>query len=65
MDVLMSRPSTEQRGRDIALLLNALEMANDQARYGELGFDFRNDPKVCPAGPQVDAMLAKLRDRAA
>jgi hypothetical protein len=44
-DVLMRQPSTVERGKQLAALSNALEMANDQARYFGLGINFRTDKK--------------------
>jgi hypothetical protein len=43
LDVLMKEPSTEERGRKIARLCNALDMENDRARYFSLGVDYRTD----------------------
>ena len=37
MDDIMKQPSTVERGKDIARLLNHLEMANDRARLFGLG----------------------------
>ncbi len=45
LDVLMKQPSTEARGRAVAKVQNALEMANDSARYFGLGVDYRKDRK--------------------
>lgn len=45
IDVLMEQPSTPERGKEIAKLSNALEYANDQARYFGLGIDYRKDAK--------------------
>ena len=42
-DALMRQPSTVERGKRIARLSNALEMANDRARYFGLGIDYRTD----------------------
>ena len=64
MDVLVKRPSDEKRGRDIALLLNTLEMANDQVRFFALGVDYRDDAqknKKPMTDAQVDSLLEKLR----
>jgi hypothetical protein len=46
MDRLAVEPSSPQRGQKIAALCNALEMANDQARYFGLGVDYRTDKKA-------------------
>lgn len=46
LDTVMKQPATEQRGREIARLSNALEMANDRARYFVLGDDYRNDARA-------------------
>jgi hypothetical protein len=40
LDVEMSQPSTPERGRRIAQLTGALELANDQAKRYGLGLDF-------------------------
>ena len=45
IDAEMKKPSDANRGKRIATICNALEMVNDQIRYGELGVDFRNDDK--------------------
>lgn len=45
LDALMQQPSTVERGKKIAALSNALEMTNDQVRYGSLGINFRTDTK--------------------
>lgn len=45
LDDLMKEPSTDERGRRIAKLCNAMEMVNDQVRYGSLGINFRTDKK--------------------
>jgi rRNA maturation endonuclease Nob1 len=46
LDRWMKQPSTVERGRAIAAISNALEMANDGARYFGLGVDYRKDKKV-------------------
>jgi hypothetical protein len=43
LDREMKTPGTVERGKRIAKLANALEMANDQARYFGLGIDYRKD----------------------
>jgi hypothetical protein len=43
LDVLMKQPSTPARGKKIAELSNALEMANDEARYFGLHVDYHKD----------------------
>lgn len=43
MDALMAQPSTVERGKKVASLVNALNYVNDQALYNGLGFDFRKD----------------------
>lgn len=45
LDVLMRQPSTQERGKKIAKLSNAMEMLNDRIRYGALGINFRTDTK--------------------
>lgn len=45
-DELMRQPSTVDRGKAVAKLLNALDMANDSARYFGLGVNVRNDKKL-------------------
>lgn len=45
IDHEMSQPSTPERGRRIASICNALEMANDHARYFALGVNYRTDVK--------------------
>ena len=47
LDEAIKEPSTVERGKKIAQLANALEMANDTARYGALDIDFRTDKKGC------------------
>lgn len=61
MDVLMARPATEKRGKDIATLLNALESQNDSVRYFSLGVNFRKDRKESITDSQVDGMIADIR----
>jgi hypothetical protein len=63
MDVLMQRPSDDKRGRDIALLLNKLEMQNDQARYFALGVDYQKDKKESLTDAQVDVFLHGLKSQ--
>ena len=46
LDELMKQPSTIERGRAISKLTNALDMANDSARYFGLGVDYRTDKKL-------------------
>jgi len=45
MDLLMKQPSTVERGRAVAKLMNELDMANDHARYFALGVEWRKDKK--------------------
>ena len=45
IDQVMKEPEGELRGKRIAAAMNALEMANDQARYFHLGVNFRTDRK--------------------
>ena len=45
LDREMKKPESMERGKRIAQLANALEMANDVARYTGLGIDFRKDNK--------------------
>ena len=40
VDNQMKLPSTVERGRMVAKLVNGLEFANDQARHFGLGIDF-------------------------
>lgn len=47
LDAEMASPSTPERVGRIAKLSNALEMANDSARYFGLGIDYRKDKKPC------------------
>lgn len=42
-DAVMKGSTDDARGRRIAGLANALEMANDHARYFGLGIDYRGD----------------------
>lgn len=62
MDDTMRGPSTPERGKDIARLLNGLEMAKDRARFSAdgLNIDFRTGRvRVTPAAtrrsPQMNA----------
>lgn len=43
IDALMVQPSTVERGKKVAALVNALNYVSDQALYNGLGFDFRKD----------------------
>jgi hypothetical protein len=45
LDEEMKKPESAERGKRLAQLANALEMANDSARYRGLGIDFRKDNK--------------------
>ena len=45
LDEEMTKPSSIERGKRIARLASALEMANDQARYFGLNVDWRTDKK--------------------
>ena len=50
LDREMKAPSSNERGRRVAALCNALERAKDQVRYGALGIDFRtNAPRETKA----------------
>jgi hypothetical protein len=44
-DEEMKKPSSNERGKRIAQICNALEMENDRARYFGLGIDYRKDKK--------------------
>ena len=46
LDATMREPESRGRGRKIAAVSNALEMANDTARYFGLGVDWRKDVKA-------------------
>jgi ribosomal protein L13E len=46
LDSIMALPEGRGRGRLIAQVSNALEMANDRARYFGLGVDWRRDLKT-------------------
>ena len=48
LDEVMKEPEGNKRGKRVAVLSNALEMANDQARYFALGIDYRKDKKFKP-----------------
>lgn len=45
LDAEMKKPESPERGTQIAKLANALEIANDAARYHGLGINFRTDNK--------------------
>ena len=45
LDQEMKKPSSLERGRKIAQLATALEIAKDSARFGALGIDFRTGKK--------------------
>lgn len=45
IDDEMKKPESPERGKRLAALANALDMANDAARYHALGVDFRKDNK--------------------
>ena len=45
IDIEMKLPSTNERGKRIANICNALEMMNDKARYFGLEIDYRKDKK--------------------
>lgn len=46
IDLAMKGPSTPERGKQISQIVNALDFANDMARYFHLGVDWRTDKKV-------------------
>lgn len=46
VDVLMAKPSSNERGAQMARLAGALEFANDQARHFGLGLDLRTGKRV-------------------
>jgi len=46
IDLAMKGPSTPERGKQISQIMNALDFANDRARYFHLGVDWRTDKKV-------------------
>jgi len=43
MDAEMAKPSSMERDKRIAALMNTLILENDRALYHGLGFDFRKD----------------------
>ncbi len=45
LDAEMVKPHGDERGRRIAQLGNALDLANDRVRYFALGVDYRTDRK--------------------
>ena len=45
IDQAMRRPESKERGQEIARLSNALEMANDRARFFGLDIDYRTGKK--------------------
>ena len=45
IDQAMTRPESKERGQEIARLSNALEMANDRARFFGLDIDYRTGKK--------------------
>ncbi len=45
LDKVMKEPESPERGKKIAQLSNALDVANDQVRYSALGIDYRKDNK--------------------
>jgi phosphate uptake regulator len=45
LDKVMAERESVERGRKIARLAGALELANDHARYFGLGVDWRKDKK--------------------
>jgi hypothetical protein len=45
IDETMRMPESKDRGSRIAKICNALEMANDRARYFGLNIDYRTDKK--------------------
>ncbi len=46
LDAVMKAPESNERGKQIAVVANALDMANDQARYFGLSIDYRKDDKA-------------------
>ncbi len=46
LDKVMARPSTVERGKIIAELVNRLELARDKVRYSTLGIDYHHDPEL-------------------
>ncbi len=49
LDLAMNDSASCERRKRIAALCNALNMANDSARYFGLGIDYRTDKKDRPA----------------
>lgn len=45
LDAEMALPSSVERGKRIAKLASALDLANDRVRYFALGVDYRTDKK--------------------
>ena len=41
LDILMKQPSTEERGKKIAIMTNTIEMATDHVLHFELGLSFK------------------------
>ena len=46
IDLAMKGTITAETGNKIARIVNALDFANDKARYFHLGIDWRTDKKV-------------------
>jgi hypothetical protein len=46
IDLAMKGTLTTENGNKIARIVNALDFANDRARYFHLGVDWRTDKKV-------------------
>lgn len=46
LDKVMRSPESKNRGAEVAKLCNALDLTNDQVRFGSLGVDFRADDKA-------------------
>lgn len=45
LDVVMAKPSSVERGKDIAELRNKLEVANDRIRHFDLDIDLKTGKK--------------------
>lgn len=64
LDQVMKEPESSKRGELIAKLSNALEYANDRARYFSLGVDYRTDKGKGSAKYQKELAEALKREAA-
>jgi len=59
LDKAMQVPESNQRGKQIAELMNKLEYQRDYTRYFTLGIDYRHDPEIVGDNQRIFKAVTK------